>query len=228
MRTVTSLFLVIFFFGCSPVKGPDKAIVGGVLGAGWGAGSGAVIGNQLGDPGPGAAIGAGFGFASGMLTGAGMDLVEEDALRQHKELQALRLQAASNARSLEQINEELDGVTTYARTASTESRIYFDKGRASLRYGSVIELERIANSFKADPNVEKILLQGHSDNTGDEDLNLRLSEARARSVATFLAKNGISTDQIEVDFFGAKRPLATNTTSEGKQLNRRVEVVVKR
>ena len=219
--------LVLIFAGCYPTPGPDKTLAGAVLGASWGAGAGAVIGNQLNDPGPGAAIGAGFGAASGMVQGIGFDAAEGDALRQQRELDALKVQVASNQRVLLALQDNLDERERRINAAGFSEQIYFDPSRASLRLGSAAQLERLANAIKRNPYVTAIELHGHADDMGDPERNSRLSEARARTVATFLSMQGISLDQIKVVAHGAQEPVTTSESEPGRQLNRRVEIVIK-
>lgn len=223
--SVGILFLCVSL-GCGPVAGPDKTAAGLLLGAGWGAGAGAIIGNQFDHSGPGIAIGAGFGAANGMLTGIGLDLAEGTELAQQRELDALKVQLAANQRSLMMLQDSLDLRDRKLTTSSIAPQIFFDHQRASLRSGSVAQLERLADAIKSNPYVGRIELHGHTDNSGNVEENMRLSEARARSVATFLANHGVPLDSMSIVAHGAERPLASNDTESGKQLNRRVEVVL--
>ena len=79
------------------------------------------------------------------------------------------------------------------------------------------------NTFRA----AKIEVGGHTDSTGSNEINLGLSEQRAKSVAQFLTDVGhIPADKIVAEGFGAERPVATNATPEGRAENRRIEVVI--
>jgi outer membrane protein OmpA-like peptidoglycan-associated protein len=188
-----------------------------------------VIGNQLDNTGAGAAIGAGFGAANGMLTGIGLDMAEGTELEQQRELDALKVQVAANQRNLMALQDSLDARDSkLTRTSGGVAQVFFDKDRASIRLGTAQQLERVADEIKRNPYVGRVELHGHSDNTGDTELNKRLSEARARTVATFLANQGISTDQIAIVPHGAEKPLASNDSEAGRQLNRRVEIVLGR
>lgn len=71
-----------------------------------------------------------------------------------------------------------------------------------------------------------IRIQGHTDNSGREEKNKELSLARARAVEAYLVNNGLPKDRTIVEFFGGERPVAPNTTIEGRALNRRVEVIL--
>ena len=71
-----------------------------------------------------------------------------------------------------------------------------------------------------------ILVEGHTDNTGSDDYNMKLSERRAYSVEDFLTSNGIAKNRMEITAYGEMQPTATNDTEEGRQQNRRVEVAI--
>jgi len=226
--SLTLLCALLAFSSCHPVPGPDKTFAGAVLGAGWGTGAGAVIGNQAGSAGEGAAIGAGFGAVSGLLTGVGLDISEGTELRQQRELDALKVQVASNYRSLMLLQDVLDDRDRRLNPTSAANQVFFDSNKASLRSGSAARLQRFAEAVKFNPYVGGVELHGHSDDNGNTERNRRLSEARARTVATFLAGQGISLDRIKLFSHGATRPLASNETESGKHLNRRVEIVLRK
>jgi outer membrane protein OmpA-like peptidoglycan-associated protein len=219
---------LLFLSACAATPGPDKTIGGAVLGAAWGAGAGAVIGNQLpGSPtGEGAAIGSGFGLVSGAAAGLGYDTIEDSQIEQENELEALRAQNSMNADQLDKIQSKLD----YSRNGSNTGAaytIYFDTDATSMRSGSISQLETIADAIKINPYAHSISITGHSDDSGTPEHNLQVAEARARSVAASLETRGIATDQVKVVSAGSTKPVATNTTPEGRQLNRRVEIVVR-
>jgi len=213
---------------CSnPQPGPDKSLAGAVLGAGWGAGTGAVIGNQVGNVGPGVAVGAGFGLVQGALSGGGYDLAEGALVEQERELASLKVQNLANARQLDALQGKLD-LAIQSDSLGGVYQVFFDTDATSMRSGATANLEVIADAIKRSPRASKVYIVGHADDGGSPDYNERLSESRARSVAAFVAARGISSDQIVVSSFGSKRPIATNTTPEGRQLNRRVDLYIGR
>lgn len=226
MKNYILAIALLSLVSCSVNPGPDKTIAGSVLGAAWGAGTGAAVGNQVNNTGEGAAIGAGAGLVAGAFTGAGLDVTEEQEIENQRQLDALKVQVASNQQELIGIQDILDQRAATLHNASPGYEIYFDSDLASLRSGSAAQLQRLADSIKLNPYVSQIEVHGHSDDTGDTERNMRISEARARTVATFLAQNGISIDQIDVLSHGAKRPLASNENEAGRQLNRRAEIVL--
>jgi outer membrane protein OmpA-like peptidoglycan-associated protein len=228
VRMIGVAVLVLCAMACRPTPGPDKTVVGATLGAGWGAGAGAVIGNQVNATGAGAAIGAGFGAVSGAVTGVGLDISEGNELAMQRELDVLRVQVAANNRSLRRMQSTLDDRTRSLTASNPTGVIYFDEGQASLRLGSVEQLQRLSEAIKVNPYVGIVEVHGHSDDLGNSERNERLSEARSRTVASFLGSQGISMGQIKLFSHGASRPVASNESEPGRQLNRRVEVVVTR
>jgi outer membrane protein OmpA-like peptidoglycan-associated protein len=221
-------FIAILFaltVGCSPEPGPDKTAAGAILGAGWGAGAGAVVGNQISYTGEGAAVGAGLGFVNGALTGGVWDMAEATQLEHERQLAALKVQNISNRRQLKQLQGQLDRAI-HASISGGVYQVFFDTDETSLKAGSIANLEVIANSIQQSAKAHVIQVVGHSDDSGSPDYNERLAEARARSVSAYLASHGISSDQIQVSSFGSKRPMATNGTDIGRQLNRRVDIYI--
>ena len=214
--------------GCSnPQPGPDKTAVGAVLGAGWGAGAGAVIGNQVSYAGEGAGIGAGFGAVAGAISGAGYDLSEGTQLDQGRQLAALKVQNITNQREMERLQGRLDDSVSADLTGGVY-QVFFDDDATNLRAGATGNLEVIAESIKSSPRAYTVNVVGHTDDAGSPEYNERLAESRARAVCGYLGARGISMDQIKVTSFGALRPIATNGTPVGRQLNRRVDIYISR
>ena len=220
--------VVFALAGCtSPNTSPDQTVTGTILGAGWGAGAGAVVGNQVSAPGEGAGIGAGFGAVAGMMAGYANDETEDTHAMLEKQLASLKIQSLNNQRQLQDMQTSLDNAQGASALGGTY-QVFFDDDASSLRSGAIANLEAVADSLRTNPIAVKIKVAGHSDDAGTPDYNMRLAEARARTVASYLAARGISSDQIVVESFGSTRPLATNSTPEGRQLNRRVDVFISR
>ncbi len=210
--------------GCStPQSGPDKSLGGAVLGAGWGAGAGAIVGNQVGHSGEGVAVGAGVGAINGMLSGAGIDVEEGALLEQRRAIEGLKFQNEMTARELASLQYKLDRASPSV-TSPIFYQVFFDEDGTSVKPGSGANLEIIADSLRAAARAPKISVSGHSDDSGTPEYNERLAESRARTVVGFLIEHGISADQIKIQSFGSTRPLVSNTTTEGRQLNRRVDI----
>jgi outer membrane protein OmpA-like peptidoglycan-associated protein len=103
--------------------------------------------------------------------------------------------------------------------------VYFDSGQSEVKRRARERLARIGQAL-AGASDGKILVEGHTDSTGQAKFNMRLSELRAESVKTILVKDGVSGDRIETHGYGSTKPVASNGTPEGRSQNRRVEVVV--
>jgi OOP family OmpA-OmpF porin len=103
--------------------------------------------------------------------------------------------------------------------------IVFKTNKSELLTESYRELDKLARFLNETINTT-ILISGHTDNTGNEEQNIALSEARAQSVADYLASKGISKSRINYMGFGSSNPVATNDTHEGKRQNRRVEFFI--
>jgi len=103
--------------------------------------------------------------------------------------------------------------------------VFFSTGSAALRPESFVELNRLINLLQDYPEM-KIAIHGHTDNVGDDAMNLELSKNRAKSVFDYLVQGGINAERLQSDGFGATRPMDSNDTEEGRQNNRRTEFVV--
>jgi outer membrane protein OmpA-like peptidoglycan-associated protein len=107
------------------------------------------------------------------------------------------------------------------------SDVLFDFNQASLKPGAREKLSKLAGVLLAYPGSYHIEIEGHTDAVGSQDYNQKLSEDRAETVHDYLAKAGIAPDRIvAVRGFGKIRPVASNDTPEGRQQNRRVEIVI--
>ncbi|MCY7261881.1 OmpA family protein [Pseudomonas protegens] len=107
----------------------------------------------------------------------------------------------------------------------TFSDVLFDTGKAELKYGSRRNFEQLANFLIANPE-RKLRVEGFTDNVGSDEFNQRLSERRAASVAAALSQLGVDPGRILTQGYGEEYPIADNNSVGGRQLNRRVEVIV--
>ena len=128
------------------------------------------------------------------------------------------------------VEGKLLGFIQGSEAAGTErwfdfDRLTFDTNSASLRPESEEQLQNIASILKAYPNV-RVKIGGYTDNTGDPEANLRLSQARANSVTAELMRLGISSNRLEAEGYGSQHPVADNSTEEGRARNRRISIRV--
>lgn len=105
--------------------------------------------------------------------------------------------------------------------------IYFETGRWEVLKESFAELNRLVAFLELNPGV-KIEIAGHTDNTGNRNQKIELSLNRAEAIRKYLETKGIAAYRMSVKGFGMYRPRASNTTPEGRRLNRRVEFTVTR
>jgi len=103
--------------------------------------------------------------------------------------------------------------------------ILFDTGKATLKPEAMKGLYRLVTFLKEYPD-RAVLVEGHTDSTGSDATNMKLSNERADSVRSFLVENGIDAKRILARGYGKAYPVASNATAEGRQKNRRVDVVI--
>ncbi len=101
----------------------------------------------------------------------------------------------------------------------------FEQGESHLQAPALKDLDRIAQAMTDFPTLE-ILFEGHTDNQGDFQLNLKLSEERVEEVKNYLITKGVSPERITTKGWGQTRPIASNATEERRKLNRRVEFTI--
>ena len=102
------------------------------------------------------------------------------------------------------------------------NNVFFDFDKFNLRNESFVELDRVVQLLKENPGIE-IEMSAHTDSKGADDYNFRLSDDRARSVREYIVSKGIDEKRIVSQGYGETKPVSTNDTDEGRQLNRRVE-----
>ena len=102
-------------------------------------------------------------------------------------------------------------------------KVLFEHDSAEILPQSHGLLDEVASVLKENPQIERVQVEGHTDNTGDADYNRRLSHNRARSVASYLSSKGVEGRRLTPTGFGPDRPVSDNETDEGRERNRRVE-----
>ncbi len=103
--------------------------------------------------------------------------------------------------------------------------IYFDVNKTEVKPAMRERLSEIARALATVPD-RHVLVEGHTDSTGGDDYNLKLSRLRAESVRSILVAGGVSPDRIESQGYGKTRPVASNASAAGRAQNRRVEIVL--
>jgi outer membrane protein OmpA-like peptidoglycan-associated protein len=105
------------------------------------------------------------------------------------------------------------------------NNLFFEANEATLQPASFFELDRVVAFMQENPLVN-IEIGGHTDNTGTEALNLKLSADRAKAVKNYLVEKGIEPSRLFSRGYGSKFPVASNTQEEGRSKNRRTELRV--
>jgi outer membrane protein OmpA-like peptidoglycan-associated protein len=104
--------------------------------------------------------------------------------------------------------------------------VHFEHGSAQIKEESHSLLDQVALTMKANSEVKKIRVEGHTDDTGPADVNLRLSRERANSVRQYLVNKGVDTRRLSSEGYGEERPLEKGTSDEARAKNRRVEFII--
>ena len=203
--TLTGMFVLT---GCAAPE--TKTGKGAAYGAAGGAVAGAVLGQAIGRDRQGTLIGAAAGAAVGAAAGAGVGKMMD---KQEAEMRDAL--AASDAAAVRREGELL--------AITLKGDVSFDLDSDVVRPGLYNELDRIAQIMIKYPQTS-ILVEGHTDSTGSEAYNQQLSERRATSVKNLLASRGVPDYRINTIGYGKSRPVVTNATPEGRQMNRRVEI----
>jgi outer membrane protein OmpA-like peptidoglycan-associated protein len=102
-------------------------------------------------------------------------------------------------------------------------QVQFDFAKATIRPVSNPLLDQVADVLRQDPDILKIEVQGHTDNKGALNYNMKLSQARSDAVMAALVSRGIATDRMTAKGYGPTVPIADNNTEANRQLNRRVQ-----
>ncbi len=104
--------------------------------------------------------------------------------------------------------------------------VHFDTGKSTIQKTSDALLKEVATLFAENLDIKKVRIEGHTDNAGKEDDNLKLSQGRADAVKARLVSLGIDAGRLDSKGFGPSKPIADNKTKAGKAKNRRVEFVI--
>lgn len=103
--------------------------------------------------------------------------------------------------------------------------VLFDFGKYNLKSDAQIKLAKLAGIIQSHPGL-RLAIEGYTDNIGGDEANMKLSQQRADSVREFLTQQGLSANAVTSVGLGKAEPVADNSTNEGRQKNRRVEIIV--
>lgn len=121
--------------------------------------------------------------------------------------------------------KELNTKKTERGLMITLGEVLFRTNKAQLQSGGLRNVQKLADFLKQYPQY-KVLIEGHTDSVGSNSANQELSDRRASAVQTALSDMGISSDRIRTRSYAAAYPVAGNDTTAGRQLNRRVEIIL--
>jgi len=190
------------------LSGCNNTGKGAGIGAAGGAVLGAIVGKIAGNTGIGAAVGGAIGAGAGAMIGKRMDKVKAEAAQ----VQNAQVETVQDNNGLEAVKVTFD------------SGILFATNKAELNAASKNSLVKFAQVLKNNSDCD-LAVYGHTDATGGDAINVPLSNQRAQSVVQYLKDCGVSNAVFKtVEGKGSSEPVADNSTAEGKQQNRRVEI----
>jgi len=128
-------------------------------------------------------------------------------------------------RLLTQLNQVLQTKDSARGLIVNMSDVLFDFNKATLKPGARERLARVSGIILAYPDLH-LQVEGHTDNVGSDTYNMQLSEKRAAVVRDYLVSQGVTSGNISARGFGKSAPVASNDSASGRQMNRRVELVV--
>ncbi|HEV8539059.1 MAG TPA: OmpA family protein [Bacteroidota bacterium] len=198
---IVLLTLAILLMGC----GASKTVKGGAIGAGAGAIIGGLIGKAAGNTAAGAIIGAAIGGTAGALIGHKMDMQAEEI---KKDIAGAKV---------ERIGEGIK--------ITFDSGILFKTNSSDLQPVAQENIRKLAGILNKYPDTN-ILVEGHTDSTGSAEYNQKLSERRSEAVANFAKGQGVDNSRFTSVGYGEAQPVASNSSSDGRQQNRRVEIAI--
>jgi outer membrane protein OmpA-like peptidoglycan-associated protein len=182
-----------------------RTAIGALAGAAVGAGGGALIAGR-GRRGTGALIGGVVGAAGGGAVGNYMDR-----------------QAAEMKRNLPEAAVAREGDKLYV---ALPSGILFDVDKTEIKPAARKSIAKAAEVLVKYPDTY-ITVEGHTDSTGTTEYNQKLSERRADAVRDMLMRDGVPASRIGINGYGESDPVADNSTPEGRQSNRRVQLEIR-
>jgi outer membrane protein OmpA-like peptidoglycan-associated protein len=217
MSVVTVLTVAMMSTSCSTMSNTGK---GTTIGAGSGAALGALVGTLVSgksDKGKGAIIGAAIGGTVGAGTGA--------LIGKHMDKKAAALQEElANKADVETVTDS-NGLTAIKVTFAND--ILFATGKSTLSSTAQSALKDFAQTMtQSDLINTDIQIKGHTDNTGSDETNQKLSLQRAQAVGNVLRANNVTSSRITEAGMSYTEPVADNSTATGRAQNRRVEVFV--
>lgn len=147
------------------------------------------------------------------------------AERMASENATARALSDAEATELQRQIDKLKAESTERGLVLTLGDLLFETNSAELQAGNTSNLVRLVTFLEQYPERNAVI-EGHTDNVGNVDYNLALSQRRADSVKLYLVENGISSQRLTTKGLGQEQPLASNDSADGRRSNRRVEIII--
>lgn len=150
------------------------------------------------------------------------------AKAQAEEAELAKLEAELAIEEADSLRRKLNSIATEQTDKGlmmTLGDFVFDSGKATIKSEAVENFSKVIDFINTYPD-NQVRIEGHTDSSGSNKLNLKLSQYRADAVKALLVKNGIIASQIDAVGMGEDFPIAGNTTKAGKAKNRRVEIII--
>ncbi len=169
-----------------------------------------------------------MGVAEDEIKGA---KAERDQIRlqaQTQKIQSAQTSAAVHQQTAERLQEqvkELQAKETERGIVLTLGDVLFDTGKADLKPGAYPTIGKLGD-FLSQYKKRNVLIEGFTDSRGTEEYNQQLSQRRANAVRSALLDRGIAPERVRVRGYGEAYPVASNSTAQGRQQNRRVEIII--
>lgn len=195
--------LMLLVMGCKSLNNTQKGTGIGVAG---GAAAGAAIGGLAGkNSAIGALIGAAVGGSAGYFIG------------RHMDKQAEELKQAIPDATVERVGEGIN--------LTFNSGLLFKLNSAELSADAKTELDKFGGILSKYEDTQ-ILLEGHTDDTGSDDYNMKLSERRAEAVSSYLVSHNLPASRLKTKWYGESQPKFPNDSEVNREKNRRVEIAI--
>lgn len=153
---------------------------------------------------------------------------QSEAAQATQQAQVATSQAQAATSQVQQLQQELAALQakqTDRGLVLTLGDVLFETGKADLRPGALRNLYPLVTFLQKYPE-RRVVIEGHTDSVGSDAYNLDLSQRRADAVRDFLLQNGVHAAQMSTRGYGKASPVASNDTTEGRQHNRRVELII--
>ncbi|WP_062058388.1 OmpA family protein [Aquimarina longa] len=206
-KIIVAVIAITFLISCDAVNNANNTQKGAVIGTATGAVLGGIIGNNV--KGKNSALGAVIGGVVGGVAGG--------VIGKQMDKQAQKIESEIPGAEVTRVGEGIDVVF------DENSGVYFDTNKSNINSKSKTNLNKLARIFKEYPDTN-IIVEGHTDSSGNDAYNMTLSQKRANAVSAYLVSQGISKNRLTIYAHGETLPKYDNATPEGRAKNRRVEL----